>query len=123
LDGFETNAGIVVIATTNHPERLDAAIVDRPSRFDRKYHFELPGEEERRAYIGAWNKELELDLRVCESRITEVVQVTDGFSFAYMKELFLSSMMQWMGNGKSSMGDVIIDQAGRLRAQMEKTPR
>jgi SpoVK/Ycf46/Vps4 family AAA+-type ATPase len=50
LDGFATNVGVVVLATTNHPERLDPAILDRPSRFDRKYYFELPAEAERRAY-------------------------------------------------------------------------
>ena len=43
LDGFAANAGILTIATTNHPGRLDPAILDRPSRFDRKYHFGLPG--------------------------------------------------------------------------------
>jgi ATP-dependent Zn protease len=34
LDGFETNAGVVVLATTNHPDRLDPALMNRPSRFD-----------------------------------------------------------------------------------------
>jgi hypothetical protein len=119
LDGFETNAGIVVIATTNHAERLDPAIVDRPSRFDRKYQFDLPAAAERRAYLEVWNKELDRDLGVCESVTEKVVQLTEGFSFAYMKELFLSSMMQWMGRG-ASMGEVIMDQAGRLREQVEK---
>jgi len=47
LDGFETNTGVVILATTNHPDRLDPAILDRPSRFDRKYYFDLPAEAER----------------------------------------------------------------------------
>jgi len=34
LDGIEDNNGIVVVATTNHPEALDEAIVHRPGRFD-----------------------------------------------------------------------------------------
>jgi len=28
LDGFETNTGVVVLATTNHPDRLDPAILE-----------------------------------------------------------------------------------------------
>jgi hypothetical protein len=56
LDGFASNEGIVVIASTNHPEKLDAAILDRPSRFDRKYHFTLPALSERRAYLDHWNQ-------------------------------------------------------------------
>jgi SpoVK/Ycf46/Vps4 family AAA+-type ATPase len=51
----------VTPATTNHPERLDPSIVDRPSRFDRKYHFELPGPDERRAYVSLWNRSLQPD--------------------------------------------------------------
>ena len=33
LDGFEQNHGLMVLATTNHPDRIDDAIIDRPSRF------------------------------------------------------------------------------------------
>jgi AAA+ superfamily predicted ATPase len=47
LDGIADNIGIVTLATTNHPERLDLSIVDRPSRFDRKYPFDLPELPER----------------------------------------------------------------------------
>ena len=103
LDGFETNTGVVVLATTNHPDRLDPAILNRPSRFDRKYYFDLPAEAERCAYISAWNKELQSELRLSETAGAEVVGQTEGFSFAYMKELFLSSMMQWMAAGDVSM--------------------
>lgn len=119
LDGFETNTGVVVLATTNHPEKLDPAILDRPSRFDRKYYFHLPAEPERFGYVAAWNKELQPELRLAESVVWKVVQQTDGFSFAYLKELFLSSMMQWMATHQSvSMDEIILGQSARLRTQM-----
>jgi len=45
----------------------------------------------------------------------------EGFSFAYLKELFLSSMMQWMSAGTCrSMDQVALQQALQLRAQMTK---
>src|SRR6185436_14121772 len=91
LDGFESNTGLVVLATTNHPEKLDPAILDRPSRFDRKYHFNLPAAPERLAYVAAWNRRLEAELRLSEIAIGKVVQQTENFSFAYMKELFVSA--------------------------------
>jgi hypothetical protein len=62
LDGFASNEGVVVLATTNHPERLDAAILERPSRFDRKYHFNLPEMAERAQYIRHWNTSLQEDI-------------------------------------------------------------
>lgn len=55
LDGFSENTGVVVLASTNHPERLDSSILDRPSRFDRKFHFGLPAHTERAAYFGLWD--------------------------------------------------------------------
>ena len=119
LDGFEANTGVVVLATTNHPDRLDPAIVDRPSRFDRKYAFDLPAPVERFAYVAEWNRALQADLRLSEQAISGVVRQTEGFSFAYLKELFLSSMMQWMAlAGSTSMDEVIFAQAARLVAQM-----
>ncbi|HEV8367634.1 MAG TPA: ATP-binding protein [Pyrinomonadaceae bacterium] len=118
LDGFETNTGVVVLATTNHPKKLDTAIMDRPSRFDRKYHFELPGDNERLAYIRNWNNQLQPELRVSESGAAKVVQTTGGFSFAYLKELFVASMVQWMSvGGNKAMDDIIATQVDMLRNQ------
>lgn len=119
LDGFAANTGIVLIATTNHPERLDTAIVDRPSRFDRKYHFNLPATSERIAYISQWNTTLEPELRLSEAGQEQIVALTDGYSFAYLKELFLSSMMRWINAPQpGAMDDVMARQVQILREQM-----
>ena len=120
LDGFQSNKGVVVLATTNHPEKLDPSILDRPSRFDRKYHFQLPSEDERSAYVAKWNDELRVELRVSETAVPRVVSDSEGFSFAYLKELFVSSMVQWMATGgNGSMDDVILTQVDLLRRQMK----
>jgi chromosomal replication initiation ATPase DnaA len=122
LDGFRVNTGVIVLATTNHPEKLDTAILDRPSRFDRKYYFDLPAEKERLAYVRKWNCELQTELRISERGARLIVNETGGFSFAYLKELFVASMAQWMSmTGKRSMDDVILSQARLLRAQMKTT--
>jgi AAA+ superfamily predicted ATPase len=122
LDGFALNEGIITIATTNHPERLDSAISDRPSRFDRKYHFELPDIEVRQAYIALWNQKLKTVMQLSDEAINHIVTLTDGFSFAYLKELFLSSMIRWMGTLETgAMEKIMLSQVAVLREQMSST--
>lgn len=119
VDGFAANTGVVVLATTNHPERLDAAILERPSRFDRKYYFELPAASERLTYVQKWNDGLEMDLRLTADGIGQVVDFTEGFSYAYLKELFLSSMMRWIASpAADAMNTMMFAQAALLREQM-----
>jgi AAA+ superfamily predicted ATPase len=119
LDGFQSNVGVVVLATTNYPEKLDPAILERPSRFDRKYYFPLPVEAERRAYLARWNEELQPELRVSEHAAESVVLETEGFSFAYLKELFVAAMVQWISSGGTEpIDDVIVAQTNLLREQM-----
>jgi AAA+ superfamily predicted ATPase len=121
LDGFAANEGIVILATTNHPERIDSAILNRPSRFDRKYHFELPALTERIAYISLWNNKIQPTMCLSDAVVTQISEMTDGFSFAYLKELFLSSMMYWMREMlDGTMEKIIISQVAVLREQMSE---
>jgi SpoVK/Ycf46/Vps4 family AAA+-type ATPase len=122
LDGFEQNTGLVVLATTNYPEKLDPAILNRPSRFDRKYYFKLPTESERRAYLAHWNQSAKAQLRLSERGAKEIARLTDGFSFAYLKELMLSSLMQWINEPAGSTMDAVMKgQISSLREQMGET--
>jgi hypothetical protein len=119
MDGFASNLGILTIATTNHPGKLDPAILDRPSRFDRKYHFGLPARPERFAYIERWNRSLEPEARLSLEGETQAADGTEGFSFAYLKELFLSSLMAWVAERDlKTMDEILSDQVGSLREQM-----
>jgi hypothetical protein len=119
LDGFAANDGIVVLATTNHPERLDSAILERPSRFDRTYAFALPQAPERAAYIRMWNATLESSLVLSDETVLAAAEATDGFSFAYLRELFLSSLMRWVSDGAAGPFDpTVATQIETLRQQI-----
>jgi AAA+ superfamily predicted ATPase len=121
MDGFASNTGVVVVATTNHPEKLDTAILDRPSRFDRKYYFDLPGASERRAYLSSWNDSVQNELRLSAAGLETVVNQTESFSFAYLKELVLSSMMQWMSHASpEAMDKIAAERSVILREQMKR---
>ncbi len=119
LDGFEQNHGLIVLATTNHPDRIDRAIVDRPSRFDRKYHFGLPSLDERRNYLVNWQTRLANESGWRLDQVLEIAKATEGFSFAYLKELVISSVMNWMQNSDASFATVMLEQSKVLQSQMK----
>ena len=86
LDGVKQIEGVVYIATTNYPEKLQERVTNRPSRFDRRYKIELPNEEIRRAYIT--NKLNSDDLAKID--IDEWVKRTGGMSLSHLKEVVVS---------------------------------
>ena len=99
LDGFAENQGILTIATTNHPEKLDPAIFERPGRFDCRYNFDLPGKDERLAYINKWSEndkyKKEPELQLSKQDKDFIVEKTDGFSFAYMEKTMTFALIAW----------------------------
>ena len=59
LDGFDTNAGVILMAATNRPESLDPAML-RPGRFDRTVAVDRPDVKGRAAILGIHAKEVKL---------------------------------------------------------------
>ncbi|MBS1702179.1 MAG: ATP-binding protein [Armatimonadetes bacterium] len=119
LDGFASNDGIIAIASCNFPEKLDVAILDRPSRFDRKFHFELPELKERRQYFEVIMTRFDAELHLDEAGLDKASEATHGYSFAYLKELYVSSAVRWISlDRKQPILDIILEQADTLRDQM-----
>ena len=86
LDGVKQIEGVVYIATTNYPEKLQDRITNRPSRFDRRYKVELPNADIRRAYIQ--HKLNDEDLKGID--IEEWIKKTEGMSLSHLKEVVIS---------------------------------
>jgi hypothetical protein len=119
LDGIRADTGILTLATSNHPERLDPALVERPSRFDRKYHLDLPAVGERRRYLHMWIDRLEPEMRIAADVVQRLAERSDGFSYAFLKELVLSSMVRWM-NERGDMAAVLEVELAHLRRHMQR---
>jgi transitional endoplasmic reticulum ATPase len=109
VDGLESNDGILMIGSTNHLDQLDPAISKRPSRFDRKYHFKIPGEEERRLYANYWRKKLLKNETVefPEELCGVIAQLSEGFSFAYLKELFVMALLSLVRGFKEEDFEIV----------------
>ncbi|KXS94560.1 hypothetical protein AC578_7519 [Pseudocercospora eumusae] len=123
VDGLENNDGILMIGSTNHLERLDAGISKRPSRFDRKYHYRLPAEKERLLYSAYWKKKLAKNDRIdFHDDIPAVIsKLTEGFSFAYMKELFVQTLLTIV-SGRADIEDEDDDYDHVAEAEKEAQP-
>ncbi|KAJ7094601.1 P-loop containing nucleoside triphosphate hydrolase protein [Mycena belliarum] len=127
LDGLQGNDGLLVIGTTNHFERLDPGLSTRPSRFDRKYLFDDPNRDERALYAKYWQEKLKTNdgIEYPDALVEEVADKTEQFSFAYLKEAFVSCLVTlagWEGDDKPTFGNALKAQIKTLRKQLDKMP-
>ncbi len=97
MDGIGTNAGIFVIGTANNLSLLKESVIDRPSRFDRKWEIPLPCEEMTFKYLQKWFSEyLEDEILRSVSKQTH----SNKFSYVYLKELYLTSVFNALAEGR-----------------------
>jgi len=78
MDGFGSNAGVIILAATNRADILDKALL-RAGRFDRQIHVELPELKEREQIFVVHTKPLKVDKKI---NIGMLAKQTPGFSGA-----------------------------------------
>ncbi len=83
MDGFETDANVIVMAATNRPDVLDPALL-RPGRFDRRVVLDEPDIHDREEILKIHAKKKQLDKDVNLKRVAER---TPGFSGADLSNL------------------------------------
>ncbi len=92
LDGVDAFNKVVYLATTNYPERLGPRIVNRPSRFDKRFKIGHPNAESRKMYfehiIGGTEQINKLGIA-----IDKWIEDTEGFSIAHLQELFVATVI------------------------------
>lgn len=86
FQGVPPQGALLVVATTNYPEKLDAALLQRPHRFDRVFVLRPPGAKLRRRYLRE-----RAQIPLGEEELEELVRQTKGLSFAYLQELIVSA--------------------------------
>ncbi len=83
MDGFDANEGVIVIAATNRPDTLDAALL-RPGRFDRQVVVELPTLKGREEILRLHGAKIKF---AADADLTRVARGTPGFSGADLENL------------------------------------
>ena len=99
MDGFEQAENVIVMAATNRPDVLDAALL-RPGRFDRRVTLDLPDRSDREAILNVHIKTKPLaedvNLRVIAER-------TPGFSGADLYSLMNEGAILAAREGRKSV--------------------
>ena len=83
MDGFEDNSGVILLAATNRPDVLDAALM-RPGRFDRRITVDLPDRRGREEILAVHARSRPLSAEV---NLADWASRTPGFSGADLSNL------------------------------------
>ncbi|HMJ96457.1 MAG TPA: AAA family ATPase, partial [Thermoleophilaceae bacterium] len=83
MDGFDTDANVIVLGATNRPEVLDPALL-RPGRFDRRVFVQAPDANGREAILRVHTRSVPLDEDV---DLTRMAQSTPGMVGADLANL------------------------------------
>jgi len=117
MDGFDSRKGVIIMAATNRPEVLDAALL-RPGRFDRQVLVDKPDVNGREAILRIHTKNVKMapgvDLRIIAAR-------TAGFAGADLANLVNEAALLAARNDKLAVDPKDFDSAiDRLVAGLEK---
>ena len=119
MDGFEGNTGIIIIAATNRPDVLDAALL-RPGRFDRQVTVDAPDIKGRLEVLQVHARNKKLDKSVS---LEAIARRTPGFTGADLANLLNEAAILTARRRKEGITLAEIDDAvDRVVAGMEGTP-
>ena len=120
MDGFASNAGVIILAATNRADVLDKALL-RAGRFDRQIHVELPNLIERREIFKVHMKPLKLGRDI---DVDLLARQTPGFSGADIANICNESALIAARRGKKSvqMKD-FMDAIDRIIGGLERKSR
>ena len=107
MDGFETTEGVIVMAATNRPDILDAALL-RPGRFDRQVIMPLPECEERLAILTVHSKGKRMGTDVV---LDTMAKATPGMSGADLANLVNESALLAVRRGSKVIEHIDFENA------------
>jgi ATP-dependent 26S proteasome regulatory subunit len=90
LDGMNQSENVVNIGCTNYPEKLKERILNRPSRFDKRYYIGLPDASVRKYYFEHKILQEDIEERGGEKFISKIVSETEGLTIAHLGEFIKS---------------------------------
>lgn len=93
LDGIENLENTVFLASTNYPEKLSQRVLNRPSRFDKRFFIDYPNAKSRKIYLEHLTKAMTVKPWTKKYPLERWVEDTQHMSIAHIKELFITTMI------------------------------
>ena len=120
MDGFNPSVGVIILAATNRPEILDAALL-RAGRFDRQVLVDRPDKVGREQILKVHSKKVTLSKDV---KMANVAALTTGFTGADLANLVNeAAIMATRRKGDEVIMDDFVSAIERLVAGLEKRNR
>ena len=120
MDGFDPNQGVIIMAATNRPEILDAALL-RPGRFDRQVLVDRPDIRGREKILRLHAKKIKLSPAV---DLSVVAAKTPGFVGADLANIVNEAALLAARQGKEAVEMIDFDEAiDRVVAGLQKKTR
>ena len=120
MDGFDPNQGVIIMAATNRPEILDAALL-RPGRFDRQVLVDRPDIKGREKILRLHAKKIKLSPAV---DLSVVAAKTPGFVGADLANIVNEAALLAAREGKEAVEMTDFDEAiERVVAGLQKKTR
>lgn len=117
MDGFASNAGVIILAATNRADILDKALL-RAGRFDRQIYVELPDLNERKEIFKVHLRPLKTDK---ELDVDFLARQTPGFSGADIANVCNeAALIAARKNKKSVQKQDFLDAVDRIVGGLEK---
>ncbi len=107
MDGFDTQEGVIILASTNRPDILDSALL-RPGRFDREVVIDLPDYKGREEILKVHAKKIKLGADVS---LADIAGATPGFSGADLANLLNEGALMAARKNKNQVDRIDIDEA------------
>ncbi|MGN0665588.1 MAG: ATP-dependent zinc metalloprotease FtsH [Huintestinicola sp.] len=107
MDGFEGNTGVMILAATNRPESLDAALT-RPGRFDRRVPVELPDLKGREEILKVHAKKIKLSGDV---DFTKVARMASGASGAELANIVNEAALRAVRDGRKAASQEDLEES------------
>ena len=103
MDGVVPNHGVITLATTNHSDKIDPAIADRPGRFDRIIEVGLPRKNQRYHILKQLLEKMDLDDTLDTSAINSLAKASEGLTGAWLRELVQSAFLTAYSCGENNI--------------------